>query len=178
MRRRVRFAALTGFVDASAAPDGATGRIMVGDECVSGYGSGRAMSRRFATAGFAPARGGLARRLHPIVGRAKGESGGFFFQRVSPRGRRGLGPSCVADAAVRGTPSRMGRRGDAFLVVRAGHPAPDRNAVREFCHDRLARYKLPRRVVIVDTLPRNALGKVVKHELRVPPERGERATDR
>jgi acyl-CoA synthetase (AMP-forming)/AMP-acid ligase II len=41
--------------------------------------------------------------------------------------------------------------------------------VREFCAEQLARFKLPRRVVIIDTLPRNALGKVVKHELRCPP---------
>jgi acyl-CoA synthetase (AMP-forming)/AMP-acid ligase II len=54
-------------------------------------------------------------------------------------------------------------------VVRSGHDAPDRDGLREFGKEQLARYKLPRRVVIVDTLPRNALGKVVKHELRCPP---------
>ena len=38
--------------------------------------------------------------------------------------------------------------------------------VREWCRPRLAGYKLPRDVVLVDALPRNASGKVVKGELR------------
>jgi malonyl-CoA/methylmalonyl-CoA synthetase len=34
------------------------------------------------------------------------------------------------------------------------------------CRDQLAAYKKPRRVVLVDALPRNALGKVQKHVLK------------
>jgi fatty-acyl-CoA synthase len=37
--------------------------------------------------------------------------------------------------------------------------------VTTFCRDRLARYKVPERLVVVDSLPRNAMGKVVKAEL-------------
>ena len=37
--------------------------------------------------------------------------------------------------------------------------------VTTFCRDRLARYKVPERVVVVSSLPRNAMGKVVKAEL-------------
>ena len=36
------------------------------------------------------------------------------------------------------------------------------------CGERLARYKQPRSVEVVDELPRNATGKVLKHELRKP----------
>jgi malonyl-CoA/methylmalonyl-CoA synthetase len=36
----------------------------------------------------------------------------------------------------------------------------------EFCREDLAGYKKPRRVEFVDALPRNALGKVLKHEVR------------
>jgi acyl-CoA synthetase (AMP-forming)/AMP-acid ligase II len=35
-----------------------------------------------------------------------------------------------------------------------------------FCREDLAGYKKPRQVAFVDALPRNALGKVLKHEVR------------
>jgi acyl-CoA synthetase (AMP-forming)/AMP-acid ligase II len=38
--------------------------------------------------------------------------------------------------------------------------------VRSFCREHLAAYKKPRQVVFVDDLPRNALGKVLKHRVR------------
>jgi malonyl-CoA/methylmalonyl-CoA synthetase len=106
-----------------------------------------------------------------IVGRAKELiiSGGF---NVYPREVEEVLAThpAVADVAVVGTPSQeWGEEVTAFVVVRAGQAEPDRDALREFCRGQLARYKLPRRVVIIDTLPRNALGKVVKHELRCPP---------
>jgi acyl-CoA synthetase (AMP-forming)/AMP-acid ligase II len=37
--------------------------------------------------------------------------------------------------------------------------------VTTFCRDRLARYKVPERLLVVDSLPRNAMGKVVTAEL-------------
>ena len=106
-----------------------------------------------------------------IVGRAKELiiSGGFNVYPREVEEVVAMHPA-VAEVAVVGTPStEWGEEVTAFVVVRSGHPAPDRDSVREFCRDQLARFKLPRRVVIVDTLPRNALGKVVKHELRCPP---------
>lgn len=38
--------------------------------------------------------------------------------------------------------------------------------LKEFCRKSLAGYKKPRRVAFVDALPRNALGKVLKHQVR------------
>ena len=35
-----------------------------------------------------------------------------------------------------------------------------------WCRERMANYKAPRRVVVVDELPLNATGKVLKYELR------------
>jgi fatty-acyl-CoA synthase len=37
--------------------------------------------------------------------------------------------------------------------------------VRQFVRERLARFKIPREVVFLDALPRNAVGKVLKKEL-------------
>ena len=42
----------------------------------------------------------------------------------------------------------------------------DEAAVLALFRDRLARYKHPRRVVFADALPKNALGKILKHELK------------
>ena len=42
----------------------------------------------------------------------------------------------------------------------------DLEELREFASERLARYKLPRRLEIVAALPRNPAGKVLKFELR------------
>ncbi|MSW92495.1 MAG: hypothetical protein F2812_12930, partial [Actinobacteria bacterium] len=42
----------------------------------------------------------------------------------------------------------------------------DAAAIIEWCRERMANYKTPRRVIFVDSLPQNASGKVLKHELR------------
>jgi acyl-CoA synthetase (AMP-forming)/AMP-acid ligase II len=68
----------------------------------------------------------------------------------------------VADVAVVGVPDeRMGEVGKAYVV---GTAAPD--DVIAFAKGRLANFKVPRLVEIVDALPRNLSGKVLKNELR------------
>jgi len=69
----------------------------------------------------------------------------------------------VAEAAVVGVPDeRWGEACLAFVVVRA--PVTE-DELLELCRSRLARYKVPRGVRFVESLPRNALDKVVKSEL-------------
>ena len=72
----------------------------------------------------------------------------------------------VAQVAVVGSPDeRLGEVGMAFVVARPGHVV-DEAAIVAFCRERMANYKVPRRVTVVERLPTNASGKVLKHELR------------
>lgn len=72
----------------------------------------------------------------------------------------------VTSAAVIGVPDqRWGEVPWAIVTVRPG-ASLDTDTVRAHLDGRLARYKLPKNVVIVDELPRTASGKVRKAELR------------
>lgn len=73
----------------------------------------------------------------------------------------------VGECAVVGQPdARKGEVGVAF-VVRGPGSALREDDVTEFCRRSLAGYKVPARVAFVDSLPRNAMGKVLKNELRL-----------
>jgi acyl-CoA synthetase (AMP-forming)/AMP-acid ligase II len=72
----------------------------------------------------------------------------------------------VAKVAVIGAPDeRLGETGVAFVVLRPG-AALDQASLVAWSRDRMANYKVPRRVVFVADLPTNATGKVLKHRLR------------
>jgi acyl-CoA synthetase (AMP-forming)/AMP-acid ligase II len=77
-----------------------------------------------------------------------------------------LGHPDVAQVAVVSAPdTRMGEVGVAFVVPRAGSTV-DPDELLAWCAPRMANYKVPRRAVVVDALPVNASGKVLKFELR------------
>lgn len=77
-----------------------------------------------------------------------------------------LAHPAVAQVAVVGMPDeRLGEVGCAFVVPRAG-AALDPEELIVWARERMANYKVPRRVVVVDALPVNASGKVLKFELR------------
>ncbi|MFG1949838.1 AMP-binding protein [Micromonospora sp. NPDC048830] len=72
----------------------------------------------------------------------------------------------VREAAVIGVPdAEYGQRLAAFLALHPGETL-DPEAVREYVRHYLARFSVPRDVVFVRYLPRNATGKVLARELR------------
>jgi acyl-CoA synthetase (AMP-forming)/AMP-acid ligase II len=72
----------------------------------------------------------------------------------------------VAACAVFGVPDdRLGERVVAVVELAAGVAELDEVAVRDHCLANLARYKVPERFVVVDSIPRNAMGKVARIEL-------------
>jgi acyl-CoA synthetase (AMP-forming)/AMP-acid ligase II len=72
----------------------------------------------------------------------------------------------VGQVAVVGVPDhRLGEVGRAFVVPRAGATV-DPDELIAWCRTGMANYKVPRSVVVVDALPLNAGGKVLKYELR------------
>lgn len=75
--------------------------------------------------------------------------------------------AAVHEAAVVGVPDeKWGEVPKAVVVLRPGVAATATDLV-EFCREHLARFKVPKYVEFVDSLPRTATGKVLKRELRV-----------
>ena len=76
------------------------------------------------------------------------------------------GHSAIRDCAVVGLADAEWGERVAVAVVASGQHSVDLDELRAFAREHLAPYKLPRDLVIVDELPRNALGKVVKPRVR------------
>ena len=74
-------------------------------------------------------------------------------------------PAVEASAVIGCPDDEWGERVTAIVVPRPGVPVTEQELV-DYCRTRLVNYKAPRRVVFVAALPRNAMGKVQKAELR------------
>ena len=72
----------------------------------------------------------------------------------------------IADAAVVGKPLPNGGEMVAAAVVAVDGATIDEQEVRDFCRERLAAYKVPTRVIVVDDLPRSMLGKVLRKQVK------------
>jgi len=71
----------------------------------------------------------------------------------------------VAEAAVVGIPdAALGEEVAAFVTLRPGAQV-DGDELVAFCRGQLAAFKYPRRVSIVEALPKSATGKVLKWQL-------------
>ena len=72
----------------------------------------------------------------------------------------------VAEAAIIGVPNdKWGEVGLAAFALKPGTTI-DRATVVEQCVSRLAKFKIPNDIAIIEALPRNATGKALKRELR------------
>jgi fatty-acyl-CoA synthase len=148
-------------------PQGQTGRIFVANEMVfEGYtgGGGKEIVEGLMSTGD--------------VGRF--DTGGRLFvdgrddemivsggENVFPREVEDLlaDHEGIEEAAVIGVQDdKFGQRLKAFVVLRDGFELSE-DDVQEYVKHNLARYKVPREVVFVEELPRNATGKVLKREL-------------
>jgi long-chain acyl-CoA synthetase len=75
--------------------------------------------------------------------------------------------SAVREAAVIGVPDDYrGETVKAFVSLRPGETVTEAELV-QFCKERMAAYKYPRFVELVDELPKTVTGKILRRELRV-----------
>jgi acyl-CoA synthetase (AMP-forming)/AMP-acid ligase II len=76
------------------------------------------------------------------------------------------GGAQIAEVAVVGVPDAV--YGQLIAVVVSAKPGAqgvDRHRIQSLCREELPPYKLPRKFVFVEAIPRNAMGKVNKKEL-------------
>jgi acyl-CoA synthetase (AMP-forming)/AMP-acid ligase II len=153
--------------DGAEVPPGATGRIFVGNEmAMEEYtgGGGKQVVAGLMSSGDV---GHFDRQGRLFVAGRDDEmivSGG---ENVFPREVEDLlsGHAAVAEVAVIGVADEeFGQRLRAFVVVESGRE-PSADELRDHVKANLARYKVPREIVFIEELPRNATGKVLKREL-------------
>jgi len=151
--------------DGSTCGDGEEGQLLIrGPHVITGYWQNPAATAETIRDGWLHT-GDIAVRdsdgCYSILGRSKEMfiSGG---ENVYPAEIESvlLAHPSIREAAVVGVPHETwGEVGRAFVVVGEDY---DENALRAFLGERLARYKLPRSIVAIESLPLTAIGKVDK----------------
>jgi acyl-CoA synthetase (AMP-forming)/AMP-acid ligase II len=73
----------------------------------------------------------------------------------------------IADAVAVGVPStEWGESVGIAITVRSGHATPDDEALRSLIRERLRSSRVPERIVVMDALPYNEMGKLLRREVR------------
>jgi fatty-acyl-CoA synthase len=153
-----------------ARPDAAGELVLRGPAVCAGYWNNPTASAAALRDGWFHT-GDLARRdaegYYFIVGRKKELiiSGGENIYPAEVEELLYAHPA-VAEAALIGVPdAKWGEVGRAIVALKPGDTTTADELI-SFCQGRIARYKLPKSIVFVEQLPRNAMGKVVKEELK------------
>ena len=56
----------------------------------------------------------------------------------------------------------------AFLVIKPGKSLSHED-LKAWCNDKMSAYKIPKKIILLESLPRNAMGKVTKSDLKKLP---------
>jgi malonyl-CoA/methylmalonyl-CoA synthetase len=104
-----------------------------------------------------------------ILGRASVDiikSGGYKLSALEIEGAL-LTHEDIAECAVAGIEDETwGEAVTAFVVLKPGK-AMEYDQLKDWCTDKMSAYKIPKQLVVLDTLPRNAMGKVTKPALKL-----------
>ncbi|WP_164011156.1 acyl-CoA synthetase [Pyxidicoccus trucidator] len=158
--------------DGREVPAGEVGELILkGPSMCSGYFEDEAATREAIDADGWLHTGDLARRdadgFYFIAGRKKDMfiSGGENVYPLELESALYEHPA-VHQCAVIGVPdAKWGEVGRAFVVLKPGEQASS-DALLEHLRGRVARFKVPKRVELVERLPISAAGKILKRELR------------
>lgn len=152
-------------------PVGATGELLIaGPHVCTGYWKNPAATAEALVDGWLHT-GDMARKdadgFYYIAGRYKDMiiSGGenVYAAEVEAVFREHPG---VLEAALIGEANEQWGEVGVMVVVPEAEKTPSPEALQEFCRERLARYKVPKRVIFTDELPYSPYGKVMKAELK------------
>ena len=75
----------------------------------------------------------------------------------------------VLEAAVVGSRNDVGLETIVAFIIPASGSQPDTDALQQHCRDRMASFKRPREIIVVDELPKTATGKIKRFALRNSP---------
>ena len=93
------------------------------------------------------------------------KSGGYKLSALEIEGKL-LAHPAIAEVAVLGIEDRTwGEAVAAVVVLRPGAELTGED-LKTWCEGRLSSYKIPKHLVVMESLPRNAMGKVVKPKLK------------
>ena len=156
-------------------PDGEPGQGEVqlrGPNVTPGYYGDAAATEAAFTADGWLATGDVARRdadgYYWIVDRIKDMfvSGGENVYPAEVERVLNAHPAVLEAAVIGVADARWGEVGAGFVMLRPDAPAPDPEALRAWCRERLAGFKVPATLRVVEEFPRTAAGKIRKPELR------------